>query len=229
MKKYTLIGVLSVGILIFGGCSREATKLDCAHLPKEPANLGLLKEEIIKYHDSGAWDRATACVVEEAKKTLKKYLPVGKKPLAVVFDIDEAILTSWELMRTLDFGYNHDRYKEWELAAKSKPIEPMQDLYAFVKDNGFTTFFITGRRENERAATERNLQETGFGGWKELFLKPMDYKGTTASDYKSKAREAIREMGYTIVASFGDQASDFSGDPKALHNFKISNPVYIVP
>lgn len=37
---------------------------------------------------------------------------------------------------------------------------------------------------------------------------------------------SFQEAGYTLLASFGDQWSDLTGEHAALANFKLPNPMY---
>jgi predicted secreted acid phosphatase len=102
-------------------------------------------------------------------------------------------------------------------------------LYAFAQLKGFAVFLITGRRENQREPTERNLRNVGFTNWQGVFFKPMEYVGHKAMEFKTKWRDHIKQLGYTLVLNIGDQWSDLDGDPQALYNVKIANPAYFIP
>lgn len=196
---------------------------------KEVDNLDTVKQAIKTYYYSGNWQNSTKCVTKKAKEILNKYLPIADKKLAVVFDIDDTLLSTFEINLLNDFGYIKSRNRAWEQKAEAPPIEPMLDLYNFLIDSGFAVFLLTGREEFQRAATIKNLSKAGFKKWKGLYLKPPEYVGLPACMYKSNFREHIVSLGYTIVASFGDQLSDMSGTAQAAHNFKLSNPMYRIP
>jgi len=87
-------------------------------------------------------------------------------------------------------------------------------------------FFITGRREGERAWTERNLSNAGYSGWEALVMKPETLDATAAA-YKAAARADIESNGFTIVANVGDQQSDLDGG-HAERSFKLPNPFYFI-
>lgn len=227
MKKNSVVIAYILALALYGHVVKGL--VDCANLTPEPKNLSLLKHEIEAYHDSGAWEKSIACVMQDAKVVLQKYIPVGKERLAVIFDIDETMLSNWYFLTKMGYGYDHDLNKNWEFSAKSTAIKPVQDLYDFAKDNGFAIFFITGRRENQRESTARNLNKFGIDGWTGLYFKPMNYNGARAKDFKALWRAKIQNCGYTIVANIGDQESDLVGCPEALHNFKIPNPAYMIP
>jgi len=211
-------------------CAPARHITNCSTLTLEKVdNLATMKNAIKNYRASGAWRKSNECLVKKAKKVLSTYIPVGDKKLAVIFDIDDTLLSTWDINIINDFGYIRDVNHAWEMEGKAPAIEPMLDLFNFLKTGGFTLFAITGREEYQRAATIKNLYKVGFRGWKELFFKPAEYVGLPACVYKSKFRGQIAAQGYTIIASFGDQFSDASGTNQAIHNFKLSNPMYLVP
>jgi predicted secreted acid phosphatase len=94
---------------------------------------------------------------------------------------------------------------------------------------GVSVFFITGRHEDERNATERNLREQGFENWKELTLRPTSGGPATTSEYKSAERGKIVAQGYKIVLNVGDQWSDLKGKPEAEFSVKFPDPYYFLP
>ena len=88
-------------------------------------------------------------------------------------------------------------------------------------------FFISARPANLRQATERNLREQGYE-WTGLILLPDGAHFVSAVDFKAPERRKIKERGYTIVLSLGDQESDLKGG-YAERTFKLPNPVYYLP
>ena len=95
------------------------------------------------------------------------------------------------------------------------------------RELGVAVFFITGRPENLREATERNLRAQGYE-WEQVVLTPQGGHFDHASDFKAPARRRITERGYTILLSMGDQQSDLDGG-YAEKTFKLPNPVYLLP
>jgi predicted secreted acid phosphatase len=109
-------------------------------------------------------------------------------------------------------------------------IAPTKQIFDLAKSKGIAVFFITGRPEAQRAPTEDNLKREGYDGWAGLTLKPPVAPGQTLAtvQYKSGARAAIEDQGYTIVANIGDQYSDLAGG-HAARAFKLPNPFYFLP
>jgi predicted secreted acid phosphatase len=189
----------------------------------------LSKKAVRAYRASGAWDQAIVCQVEHLKNLIRDYkITPGEKP-AAVFDVDETALSNWEFIEITDFGYNHGGYKLWENSSRDSAIKPIQELYVLAREKGIAIFFISGRREAQRAAVELNLRNVGFDEWEGVFLKPMDYYGGHAMEFKSKWRAHIQSMGFKIIFNIGDQQSDLDGDPHAIYDVKITNPAYFIP
>src|SRR5580658_3171562 len=61
--------------------------LSCATKYDEDANVSNIKKGVLEYKQSGQWDDAIQCVVNDAKKALAQYENPKEQKLAVVFDI----------------------------------------------------------------------------------------------------------------------------------------------
>ena len=102
------------------------------------------------------------------------------------------------------------------------------DVFHTAKDRGAAIFFITGRPESQRAATERNLADVGYTGYTRLIMEPTDAHYVSAVDFKAPQRQAIEGEGYTIIANMGDQPSDLGGG-FSERTFLLPNPFYRIP
>lgn len=148
-----------------------------------------------------------------------------KKP-AIVFDVDETLLSNWTAIVADGFVYGPKSQAE-ATDEIGTAIKPSLDLYNLAKAKGIDIFLITGRGEAQRAPTADNLQREGFTGYQQLVLKPAGFTGTTVA-YKAGARKAIEDQGYDILATVGDQYSDLAGG-YADSAFKLPNPFYFLP
>ena len=204
---------------------------------QSPPNLGDLKLWLIAYKRFGAYDRDVAAVIAKARKFVEKRAAQVKKP-AIVLDIDETSLSNWPQMVANDFGYVPNGPCEalpagpcgahsWELSARCEVIGPTLALFNVAKSNGVAVFFITGRPENERTATEENLRKAGYDGWAGMTLRRAG-DTVSVSSYKSSARQAIAAQGFTIIANIGDQPSDLAGG-YAERTFLVPDPFYRIP
>lgn len=194
----------------------------------EIPNLDLSKQSIRAYHDSGRYAGEVDAVAERARQYLEQNLERyhGLKP-AIVLDIDETSLTNYRYFDDYDFAYLEHFWKEWVNSARATPLEGTRRLFKFAKEHRVAVFFLTGRPERDREATELNLARAGYSGYTRLVLRMPGYKGTTGS-FKTEQRRQLLEAGYKIVLNMGDQASDLEGG-YADAVFKVPNPMYYVP
>lgn len=104
-------------------------------------------------------------------------------------------------------------------------------------------FYNSGLTEAQRTYAVDNLKKVGADvnlDADHMFLKntanPPSYlsgcatAGTwtcTTVQYKSGTRKHIEDLGYNIIANFGDQYSDLDGG-YADKTYKIPNPTYFV-
>ena len=202
----------------------------CAPTSREPQNLSDLKQEITEYADSLNYQEDLAASVAPAKPFLVARKKQGGENLAVIFDIDETVLSNLPHMKESDWGYQPADWDAWVATAKSPALLPIRDAYQTAITLGYKVFFLTGRTEADRAATARNLRLQRMGSYEKLILRPR--KGTVpyekAVDFKTDVRKNLTDQGYTIVASFGDQDSDIEGG-YVERGFKIPNPFYKIP
>jgi acid phosphatase len=206
--------------------------------PVQPANIGDLKFDATDYYDSGAYlidlqlaaAPAIAWITEEAQRVTRP---------AVVFDIDETALSNWEAIKANDFGRVFDGpcdrlpegpcgWRAWDLRAQSTVIQPTMDIFTAARDHGAAVFFITGRDETQRAATERNLQAVGYTGYTKLIMEPPGAHYVSAADFKAPQRAQIQQQGYTIIANVGDQPSDLDGG-FSERTYLLPDPFYRIP
>lgn len=192
---------------------------------KEPANLYLLKREIRTYVETGEYDRDIAAVAAEARDWLQAHAPKPGAKTAIVFDIDETLLSNLAHMQKMDYGYVPAEWNVWVGEGNAPAIKPVAELYQLARKLGVSIFIMSGRREQERRATEQNLRDAGLDGYTGIFFKPDGQSGTTES-FKTATRKKITEDGYTILLNIGDQQSDLNGGYAEI-TFKLPNPFYI--
>jgi acid phosphatase len=107
-------------------------------------------------------------------------------------------------------------------------IAPTLQLFKTAREKGVSVFFITGRSETVRSATEANLRKAGYDGWSGVIMRPAGTTTPSAADYKAPERAKIARQGFTIIANVGDQPSDLAGG-YAERTFLVPNPFYRVP
>jgi len=159
--------------------------------------------------------RPRASVVLASDSTLRtpRFVPCGRKPLAVVLDVDETAL--------LNVGYEYDqaaqnrtydpkRWSDFErtglrtMRAVPGAVAALQAIRAA----GIKVIFISNRSLENVGYTELALDAAGLGParhLKELFVTG-DAPGGSAKD----ARRALIASRYCVVAMAGDQLGDFT-------------------
>ncbi|GHC61181.1 HAD family acid phosphatase [Roseibacillus persicicus] len=204
--------------------------ISCASPSREPANLSDLKREVTTYAESGDYQGDVAASVASAEAFLTRRAASGQAKLAVIFDIDETVLSNLPHMKETDWGYQPPVWSKWVARAEAPAIEPVKKVYQTAVDLDLAVIFLTGRTEDERAATAKNLTSQGMGKYEKLVLRPnkSDAPYEKAVAFKSRVRKNLTSEGYTIIASFGDQTSDLEGG-YSERNFKIPNPFYKIP
>lgn len=132
-----------------------------------------------------------------------------KKPLAVVVDIDETVLSNspyqaWLIGKNQSFS--SETWKGWIDSAEAIAMPGAVEFLNYAKSNGVNVFYITNRSVNKLDATLQNLQNQGFpyADEEHLMLK-------TDTDDKTARRTVVRET-YEIVILMGDSLTDFIND-----------------
>ncbi|OGV26644.1 MAG: hypothetical protein A3F18_06625 [Legionellales bacterium RIFCSPHIGHO2_12_FULL_37_14] len=187
------------------------------------------EQQLITYHDSGAYQYNFDKVIAAAKAYIIKQVEQNKhklypQRLAVVLDIDETSLSNYE-----HFKNNHfimDKNIAWKGMIKGElPAFPATlSLYNTLQQQKVAVFFVTGRHQKICAVTKKNLKRVGYMHWKEVYCRPED-KYKSVIPFKSKMRNLITHKGYKIIANIGDQYSDHKGG-FAEKTFKLPNPFY---
>jgi len=163
----------------------------------------------------------------------------GSGKPAVVFDIDDTLLNTYDYEIANQFGFTPASNAVFVNAGAFPAVFFMPELVSFAASYGYAVFFITGRPQTQTDATVANLVSAGYAKPQDghLFLKPAtppsylhcaNAPTCTTIEYKSGTRAHIASEGYTIMADFGDQYSDLLGG-NAGHQVKIPNPDVLHP
>ncbi|MET9046732.1 MULTISPECIES: HAD family acid phosphatase [unclassified Streptomyces] len=167
----------------------------------------------------------------------------GKKP-AVVFDIDDTLLLSLDYEKRYNYTYNATTWNDYVDRADRPPVFGSPELVRYAASKGVEVFYNSGLSETQRAGAVENLKKVGADvnlDTAHMFLKdkanppaylsdcatPTTWTCTTVQ-YKSGTRGHIEhDLGYDIIANFGDQYSDLDGG-NADRTYKLPNPTYFV-
>lgn len=207
--------LLSLTIILLSGCSGSSDLI----------NLGIAKDEVINYHNSGRYEIDTKDAVD---KSIEKFAAVEPgQNAAVVFDVDETAITSYDFYKKWDFAYVPRYFDMWVDSAKAPAIPSVLDLYNYLLKRNFKVIFVTGRKDFQYTSTFNNLVNAGYARFDTLITKGVKYAGQTAEKFKSEKRTELVENGYSIAGTVGDQWSDLNGPHHGIQ-VKIPNYLYII-
>jgi hypothetical protein len=172
-----------------------------------------------------------------------------------VLDVDDTSVLTDEMGANGDFGFVAAEIAKYGVHGFPQ-VYGMPDLVNWAHRHGYAVFWITGRPDVFHAATLANLQGQQLNHGRaypvvatgslspqgdNVFTQPADpttrpyltcnsdgAPACSTVEYKPGTRAYIISKGYTIVANFGDQASDLRGG-FANRRFKLPNPMYFLP
>ncbi|MEV0524451.1 HAD family acid phosphatase [Streptomyces sp. NPDC050439] len=252
------------GAALYGTGAATADNAPARHTA-EPQNIGLLVGEIDDYYGAyedadGVWRSSPdspyakdlARIQAKAKKDIRKAAAAhgkkagkpgkAKKP-AIVLDVDDTSLLSFDYEKRTNYTYNSATWDAYVKAAKRPAVFGMPELVTYAKSKGVEVFFLTGLSESQREGAVTNLAGAGYDTQLDtthVFTKnktappaylsgcatPAKWECTTVQ-FKEGTRRHIESTGYNIVGSFGDQVSDLAGG-YADKTYKLPNPTYFV-
>ncbi|MFE3639294.1 HAD family acid phosphatase [Streptomyces cellostaticus] len=176
-------------------------------------------------------------------KAARKAHHHGEKP-AVVFDIDDTLLLSLDYEKRYNYTYNPTTWSDYVNRADRPAVFGSPELVRYAESKGVEVFYNSGLSEAQRAGAVENLKKVGVDinlDTGHMFLKdkanPPAYLSDCAApgawncttvQYKAGTREHIEDdLGYDVIANFGDQYSDLDGG-HADRTYKLPNPTYFV-
>ncbi|MFF7738470.1 HAD family acid phosphatase [Streptomyces sp. NPDC007984] len=190
--------------------------------------------------DLAALDKAARKYIDHAAR---KAHHQGDKP-AVVFDIDDTLLLSLDYEKRYNYTYDSASWAAYVNKADRPGVFGSAGLVRYAEKKGVEVFYNSGLSEAQRSAAVENLKRIGADvnlDAGHMFLKdtanPPSYLSSCAGagtwtcttvQYKSGTRKHIeKDLGYEIIANFGDQYSDLDGG-YADRTYKLPNPTYFV-
>lgn len=164
-------------------------------------------------------------VVDDAINKFKSIKPDDST--TVVFDIDDTVLSYYELDKETSFGYVPELWDKWIDNATVPAIPQVKKLYDFLINGGFRIIFLSGRKDYNYAGTIRNLNSAGYTKFDTLIVRNKNEYELTSLAFKSVKREKLNARGYKIVGTVGDQWSDLKGPHHGIQ-VKIPNYIYSI-
>ncbi|WP_223690611.1 HAD family acid phosphatase [Leifsonia poae] len=223
-------------------------------------NIDSVKATIATYYGdpgTGIANKTDSPYIREMRALVLRQLPqialtcfaekkLHKNP-AIVLDADDTTLMTYDMeVADMHFTFNPTEQNVWVQAQRFPATPAMTTLVAVAQKSGCTIVGLTGRNDNQKAATIANLAKVGYSGFTAAnYYTKWTGVGTsqqpsyiscaqtacTTIEYKSQTRKHIESAAgghYDIVANFGDQYSDLIGGA-ADRAIKLPNPTYYLP
>lgn len=154
----------------------------------------------------------SAVLTRDSTLASPKFDLCGKRPLAVVFDIDETVLLNLGFEADTarrGGGYDQGRWTRWEETGADKvaAVPGAVDTIAAIRREGVTVIFNSNRSAVTAAQTMAALDGAGLGPV--TLGDTLVLRGADDASGKDARRWKIAER-YCIVAMAGDQLGDFS-------------------
>ena len=220
-------------------------------------NIDSVKKTIYAYYGdpgTGIADKTSSPYISEMDKIVKKATRAlkpaydtavrhGKKP-AIVLDADDTTLETYDMeVAGMKFNFTPAVQDVYVQGQKFPATPAMVDFVTRAADIGYTIFGLTGRNDDQKAATLANLAKVGYTDFSaDRFYTKWTGAGSsqqppyiscatakcTTVEYKAGTRKHIEELGYDISLNVGDQWSDLQGG-YADKTLKLPNPTYYLP
>ena len=277
-RRSTIVATVVAATFVAAGAAYAATAqpaitTSTPHSADQVTNIDVLRQQIRNYYGdplgtgvfdpAGNYAKEATSVADSGARWLAarqhehgKDYKNGVATKAIVLDVDDTTLTTWNYEIASNWAYNPTTNADYVNGQKFPATPGMVAMATQAAAEGYAIFYITGRPTTQEPATLGNLTADGVGvdagypapttlpdGEDGLFTKPdvtayPDYLKVACADdpngkcttihYKSATRAYIESLGYDIVANFGDQYSDLTGG-SADRTFKMPNPNYYLP
>jgi hypothetical protein len=260
------LGGVGVGYAASTATAQPAIKTITPHSERDVTNIDVLRQQLRNYYGDALgtgefsadsyYAKEASRVAADGKRFLATRRHGGHATKAIVLDVDDTTLATWNYEIVSNWAYNPTTNADYVLGQKFPAVPGMVAMTTAADREGYAIFYLTGRGSAQETATLGNLTADGVGidagypkpttltdGEDGLFTKPdvtayPDYLKTacaadpggkcTTIHYKAATRAHIESLGYDIVANFGDQYSDLKGG-YADKTFKLPNPNYYLP
>jgi predicted secreted acid phosphatase len=224
-------------------------------------NIDSVKSTIAAYYGdtgTGTSNKTASPYISEMKRIVQTEAPrvaaacyIDKKlhrNPAIVLDADDTTLWTYDMeVGAMHFVFDPTLQDFWVQNELFPAVPSMTNLAAIAQKAGCTVIGLTGRNDNQKAATLANLAKvgyteftaanyytkwTGVGASQQPSYITCAVAGKcTTIEYKSQTRAHVETRSgghYDIVANFGDQFSDLIGGHARL-DVKLPNPTYYLP
>ena len=125
--------------------------LSTAAFAETPLNLDTLKQQLIRYQESGNYHKELSHETHKATNYIKERIRANKanpQSLAIVLDIDETSLSNFKDMRSANFCNNIDTIVSHIPDADAPAISSILNLYRLLKHTMLLSFLSQVAQKN---------------------------------------------------------------------------------
>jgi len=158
--------------------------------------------------------RDSVVLAEGSTLESPRFVPCGRRPLAVVLDADETVLQNigYEYDDAVHPGrpYDQERWNRWEASGAGAvlPIPGAVTALSAIRAARVTVIFNSNRMAVRAAASEAALNGAGVGPARHG--ETLWLQGDVAPGSAKDPRRAAISRRYCVIAMAGDQLGDFS-------------------
>lgn len=158
--------------------------------------------------------RFSVVLAEGSTLEAPRFIPCGRRPLAVVLDVDETALQNlgFEYDDASHPGrpYDQERWNRWERTGGQAVLPMPGAVYALqaIRHNGVTVIFNSNRMAATASQSEAALNGAGLGPAQHG--RTLWLQGDVAPGSAKDPRRAAISRRFCVVAMAGDQLGDFS-------------------
>jgi 5'-nucleotidase (lipoprotein e(P4) family) len=208
MKKVLLVflGLITFSVII--SCS-NSNAFNSNPNPEPSVNANDHLEMSVLYQQTAAEYRALCYQAFNAARyrldQSSKMMGMMKKQ-AIVVDIDETVLDNspYEANSILKNWMYPEGWEEWINKAEARAIPGALEFLKYAESKGVETYYISNRKESQRAQTLKNLVSTGFP------FATNDHLMLKEKESSKKARREKVSETRLIIMLIGDNLNDFT-------------------
>jgi 5'-nucleotidase (lipoprotein e(P4) family) len=214
-------GIFLIVFLGLAGCAGQArqgdTQVDALLWSTASAEYEIIARQIY-FQAERQLDRLLLQPHQSA--LLEQGTDYEKRPLAVIVDIDETVLSNGLFhyqMLAEGRSFTEDAWSTWVNEARAKPVPGAVEYTNHAAQKGVTVFYLSNRDVSLFEPTWRNLKQTGFPleeSKHQLVMRqpytPGAAEGRDESWDKTGRRAEIARQ-YRVIQVIGDGLDDFMG------------------
>ena len=161
-----------------------------------------------------ARQRLSVVLAEGSTLDMPRFIPCGRRPLAVVLDVDETALQNlgfeYDDASHPGRAYDQGRWNRWERTGANAvlPMPGAVTALNAIRRAGVTVIFNSNRMAETAAQTEAALNGMGLGP--AVHGRTLWLQGDVAPGSAKDPRRAAISRRYCVIAMAGDQLGDFS-------------------